>query len=97
MAARAQDGRVGKLRNHGRGIFGVPRKRAVAGLASYIGVLALAFRFGFIGMAGFARFVPGELDRSRADVVQGGGPKVAVLAELRRNDGLPDQEENYNA
>ena len=37
--------------------------------------------------------VSGELDRARTDVVQGGRPKVPVLAEFGGDDRSPDEEE----
>jgi len=91
MAAHAQNRRVGQLRGHGCGIAGMVRPRTVAGFASYTSVLALALRLGYIGVAGLADRVPGELDRSGADVIHGSGAKMPVLAEIRWDDHLADE------
>jgi|ERR1700680_3694455 len=65
----------------------------MTGLAPHTRVLALALLASDIGVTAFASFVPGELDRPSADVVQSSGAKVPILAKLGRNDGSADQEE----
>lgn len=69
----------------------------MAGLASHVRMLAFTLGFGLVGVAGFAHFMTGELDRSRPDVIQGGWAEVSVLAKFRRDDRLPDQQEGHHS
>jgi len=79
-------------------------QRAVAGLAGYSGMLALALSRSFVGVAGFANGVPGELHGVRSNVDQGRGAEVSVLSEIRRDNYLskhqkgthPDSQEHHD-
>ena len=70
-------------------------KGTVAGFASHARVFALALHFGFIGVAGLARLVTCESDRSRPDIIQRARAEVPILAKIRRGDGLANQEEPH--
>ena len=79
------------------GIFGVLCQRTVAGFARHSCMLALALQLGYVGVAGFANRVPGELDGTSANVVHGGRAKMAILAEIRRDHRPPDEQERGHA
>ncbi len=93
MAAHAEHGGVGKLWDHGAGIFDVPRQRTVTSFAPNIAVLAFIFRLHLIGMTSLTGLVAGKLDRTRSNVVHGCGPKVAVFAEVARDNGVSQKQE----
>ena len=91
VAAHAEYGSVGKLWYNRAGIFDVPRQRSVTSFAPDIGVLALVFRLNLVLVASLTGLVAGELDRTRSNVIHGCGPKVAIFAEVARDNHVSDQ------
>jgi len=91
VTARAQDRRVGKFRNYGSRVLGVPRQGAMARFAPEPGVLAFGLDFGVIRVAGLAHFASGERDGPGTDVVHGRRPEMPVFTEVRRHDRSADQ------
>ena len=101
-AGRATDGQVAPDAEHAgiradrlrrRGIGGMRRVGAVAGLAPDGGVLALGQHVADVRVAVEAGGAAGVDDRARPVVVECAGPVVAVDAEpLRNHEGLQRQE-----
>ena len=75
MAADAEHGRIQLWREYGCRIVRVLGQRPVAGLAVHVRVLAGLLLFEDVGMAGFARLVPGEVHRPSRDFRQSHCPR----------------------
>ena len=69
------------------------RLRAVAGLAIDSRVLACLLHLEYIGMAGFAGFMPCMHHRQRGDFFNRIGPIVTVLPKAFRNKPGPHAQE----
>jgi len=95
VAAGAEDLGFGELRNDGGGVFGVFGLGTMAGLTADVGVFSFALDLGLVGVADLASLAAGELHGTRANIVHGAGPEVAVLAEVTGDDQMAyDQEGN---
>jgi len=92
VAAAAQVGDVGQLRNVRNRVLGMLRQRAVASFAGHVGMLAGGAGFAFILMAHQAGVLPGERDGMLADHGQGAGPIMPILAEGFGDDGATDYQ-----
>ena len=93
MAAAAEVGDVGKLRDVGGRIVGMLGEGAVAGFAVDAGMFAGSLDLGHFVVAHDAGVLAGVGDGFLANEVEGAGPVVAVLAEAFRDDGGTDGEE----
>jgi len=81
VAAPAEVGDVGQLRNVRRGIVGVLCQGPMTGFARYVSVFAGGACFGFVIMAEYAGVLPGVSDGVLADQRKRTGTIVAVLSE----------------
>ena len=97
VAAHAEYGSVGKLWYNGAGILNVPRQRSVTSFTPDIGVLALIFRLNLVCVTSLTGLVAGKFDGTRSNVVHGCGPKVAVFAEVARDNGVSQKQECHDA
>lgn len=96
MAAHAEHGRIEFGGRHRAGIVGVFGQRTVAGFAIYVRVLAISLLLEHVGMAGFAGFVAGEIDRPGCDFRERVAAIVSVFAEtLRHQKASEDQKQEY--
>ena len=97
VTAHAEYGSVGKLWYNGAGILNVPRQRSVTSFTPDIGVLALIFRLNLVCVTSLTGLVAGKFDGTRSNVVHGCGPKVAVFAEIARDNGVSQKQECHDA
>ncbi len=96
MAAHAEHRRIELGGRYGTGIVCVFGQGTVAGFAIHVRVLAIFFLLEHVGMAGFAGFVAGEIDRPGCDFRKGIAPVVSVFAEtFRHQKASEDQEQEY--
>jgi len=98
VTAPAEVGDIGKLGLEGAGIVCARMLGlgTMAGFASDVGVLAGSTGLGLIVMTHDAGILPGVADGMGADQVERARPVVAVLAEILRDDGGPnDQKETH--
>ena len=92
MAAAAQVGDVGQLRNVRHRVLGMLRQGAMAGFAGDMSVFACGARFAFILVAHQAGVLPGKRDGVLADQGQGAGPIMPILAEGFGDNGATDYQ-----
>ena len=97
VTARAEYGSVGKLRGDRTWIIGMIRQRSMAGFASDASMRAFALHLGLVGMADLAGFAAGEFDGPGLYLIESARSEMAVLSEIGRDDGVPDQEERNHS
>jgi hypothetical protein len=81
VAAPAEAGDVGQLRNVRRGIVGMLRQSAMTGFARYVSVLAGCARFGLVIMAEHAGVLPRVSDGPLPDQGERTGAIVTILSK----------------
>ncbi len=97
MAADAEHGRIELWGSYGSRIVRVLGQRTMTGLAIHVRVLAVLLLFEDVGMAGFARLVPGEVHRPSRDFRQSIAPIVPILAETFWDQKSAEDQKQENA
>ncbi len=91
----ADDGCVGQLGLRRCWVFSVLALRPVAGFAGNVGMAAELFLIDDVGVASLAGVMPGKNRRAGSNLADSITAIVAVLSEALGDNGLAQQDEDY--